>query len=1238
MELWLILAVVSMIGVVAVSSHHVYHVWPEGSTELHPSHLYGQTLDHYVRKSKQYFKSNTTFIFPPGIHLLSAALLIEDVQYLQLKGSGTCTVHCSGPYGFIIANSSNVRIENLTISNCGQSVEPFSPNSSTHAALAFDMVHNLTLSGITVTKSKGFGIYSNRVFGRFLIKSSTFKHNSANENFSGGNALISYQNCSEVDTTVESHVNISSSHFIYGNSSKVFPTASGLTLWLSCTNISARISNTNFSHNTGLLRSFTSTGGNLAIFYRNYTNITTNKVTVENCYITNGYADRGAGMYVSFLETPVQKPTTGKYVYPQMQGTQILEISNTHFISNQATYAGAGLYIITYEMLGMVDVSGVIMVQNCNFSKNNASSGEGAAALDVLNEYLPGYMQHSTPQFNVSVVNCIFSENFARKNQHHKRQWSGGSAVLVSMTRSGVIVSFTGCIFESNACSALAAVQSIIIFQETNIFQNNRATDGGGLVLVENSQIYLTPNTTITFIGNHAFSTGGGIFVQDENWLPTVRCFYELDYSVTDSEELLDRTAIVMENNTADLAGNAIYGGSIDRCFIYAPLSWKRYWYFKTSAREIFQQLFHIYPNDSSSVTSNPTGVCFCDSNNNPDCSKKTYELLKFPGEIFQVFVVIVGQMNGTVPGKVIATLMNGSALAHTDQYLQEITNARCNWLYYSVHSSQLSETIVLTPQNNVNNSVSNDPIKISLSLKPCPLGFSLNSLNGPPYCDCAPLLSNHGFQCNVSDQMILRDSSAWVSVIEKADMSLLEFQKHCPLQYCKAETSDVYIKTTNETFDTDIQCSTNRTGILCGACQDGFSLTLGASQCMRCSSYYLLLVPAFALAGIALVLLLIICNLTVSEGTLSGLIFYANIVHINSDLFFPPPQISSMLLVPIAWLNLDLGIKACFYDGMDAYVETWLQFVFPIYIWSLAGGIIILSRKYTVVTRLVRSNGIKVLATLFFLSYTKLLQTIIVIFYSNGLTRTTANGSHSFNITVWTYDGNIEYLHGKHIPLFVAALLFAIVTLPYAFVLLFIQCLRRQSNFKVLFWVTKLKPFFDAYTGPYKDRCHFWMGLMLLFRNVLLLGYSASNVNTNTSLILIFLICSVTLTLAWTLRGVYRKWPSDILESSFFLNLLLLSASTGSGTHQEVIMYTSISITYMTLIGILIYHTHKQLRSIQFYRSFIAWMSQKLHPKRLQEPILDDSIAVCDGLQPRLARFDQYREPLNLLQSEDED
>ena len=71
---------------------------------------------------------------------------------------------------------------------------------------------------------------------------------------------------------------------------------------------------------------------------------------------------------------------------------------------------------------------------------------------------------------------------------------------------------------------------------------------------------------------------------------------------------------------------------------------------------------------------------------------------------------------------------------------------------------------------------------------------------------------------------------------------------------------------------------------------------------------HILLLIP-FALAGIALVLLLLICKLTVAAGSINGLIFYSNVVTVNCAIFFPPTQ-TNILTVFIAWLNLDLGIE----------------------------------------------------------------------------------------------------------------------------------------------------------------------------------------------------------------------------------------------------------------------------------------------------------------------------------------
>jgi len=63
---------------------------------------------------------------------------------------------------------------------------------------------------------------------------------------------------------------------------------------------------------------------------------------------------------------------------------------------------------------------------------------------------------------------------------------------------------------------------------------------------------------------------------------------------------------------------------------------------------------------------------------------------------------------------------------------------------------------------------------------------------------------------------------------------------------------------------------------------------------------------------------LLIICNLTVSMGTINGLIFYANIVRVNNANFFLKTLglkvFQQVLAVFIAWLNLEVGIETCFF------------------------------------------------------------------------------------------------------------------------------------------------------------------------------------------------------------------------------------------------------------------------------------------------------------------------------------
>ena len=365
----------------------------------------------------------------------------------------------------------------------------------------------------------------------------------------------------------------------------------------------------------------------------------------------------------------------------------------------------------------------------------------------------------------------------------------------------------------------------------------------------------------------------------------------------------------------------------------------------------------------------------------------------------------------------------------------------------------------------------------------------------------------------------------------------------------------------------------------MCGACNTGHSLSLATSRCLDCSNVYLTLILVFLLAGVILVFALTALNLTVSEGTISGLVFYANIVHVNKVIFFRSKSMN-IFSIFIAWLNLDLGIETCFYDGMDMYARTWLQFVFPLYIWGTVIFMIVSSRYSTIAGKVFgRNNSVRVLATLLLLSYTKILRTIIT-----ALSFTTLTYPDKSIKFLWLADANIQYLTGKHIPLFLAALVFLLVlSLPYTALLLFLQCLwPRSHDYRLLSWMRKIKPFLDAHTGPYKDKYQFWAGLLFLVRITLFISFAANSLG-DTSLNLLFVSMMVMLLLGfkWVASGIYKNWLLDTLEASFFLNLGMLSVSslyiqTGSseeGITRDVVSSISLSVAYATFIGILIYH-----------------------------------------------------------------
>ena len=158
-------------------------------------------------------------------------------------------------------------------------------------------------------------------------------------------------------------------------------------------------------------------------------------------------------------------------------------------------------------------------------------------------------------------------------------------------------------------------------------------------------------------------------------------------------------------------------------------------------------------------------------------------------------------------------------------------------------------------------------PLNINFTVRPCPPGFSMQG--DPLGCYCYPELTDNGVNCNIfkSKTTFFWNTSLWITLSAKK----IILSKHCPFDYCK---DTKVIKGVS-----DNQCSFNRAGRLCGGCKENYSLAIGSSHCIYCANdNNVTLLIFFAAARFLLVFFISVLNLTVTQGMINGLIFYANI------------------------------------------------------------------------------------------------------------------------------------------------------------------------------------------------------------------------------------------------------------------------------------------------------------------------------------------------------------------------
>ena len=1139
------------------------------------------------------FSSNTKIVFSPGNHTIGAnrSIVIANVSNITVEGEGS-TLQCNRnqQIGLVFIQITNLSIKNLHLDHCGTSLSEkiklriygitslstlllHNTNfyTSNSPALYLIQVTNATISGVRIYGSPGPGLLGFNVIGHSTVTQSYFITNNPNCVF-----LF-------MDTVSNASVlSIHYSEFLFGtleqnqeNNNSSLTTAAGLSVIAaqSSYDITAIASNVIAHGNNG-----TEYGNILFRVSENNENV----ITIHLSHITCSHS-KYAGLVVD-----IRHISSGFYNWKQKR-TSILTISHSYFGQNTKAvvmrrFSSSPDNSVRLENITFHDNSLALWLQsthavldNVNFTTNLAEKGI-SAPINIDNSKIR-VIGNSTFRENKGSMAAVLIKDSS--------VWFEGNATFLRN--------------EGERAGAIYSKGSQLHFQDYMQFTENEGYDGGAIAFYEGISLIkdfeyeisysltIAHNLTANFTRNHARHYGGAIYIgKIENYLDTdinvyrktqrQKCFY---IPVYDKKTYSFNNAglMVLTNNTSGFAGSAIYGGWIKLCYIQKIFIffWDVYPGFTFS-----NNTFQIEANDSdlSPVSSEPVRVCLC-YNSKPICNITDYTIKAYPGETFLVHAVGVGQMYGTVPSSVIAQFRQTNTIIQPQfESLQRVQKAEhfCMHFRYTIKSSNTAEDILLTVESNVNKDILNDPlgsmypkkqfddVVLHVELQPCPLGFVMNKT----FCTCHPHLQVLNIQCNITSARILRNAHSWINAtFNKGGVAIgILVHQYCPFGYCKAHNLDLSLQNPDE------QCALNRSGTLCGACQPNLSKVLGSSKCKHCSNFWLrVIINVTALAGLILVAFLMLLNFTISEGTISGLIFYANIVQANQAVFFPNDTKNTFLSWFIAWLNLDLGIETCFYSGMDAYAKTWLQFVFPTYTWLIMILTIMFSYYSTTGAKLAGRNAVQVLATLLLISYAKLLRVIFTV-----LSFTTLEYPDGSVRRVWLYDGNVDYLKGKHIPLFMAALvLFLVFFLPYTTLLLCIQCIRLKRRFWIR--IIKLKPLFDAYTGTYKDICQFWTGILLLFRAILFLIFSANTLG-DPAVNLLAIVATVLLLsiIAAISNGVYKIWYFNALEYTFMLNLGTLSAASLftriTNRNQAALTYTSVIIAFISFCGIVLYHT----------------------------------------------------------------
>ena len=831
---------------------------------------------------------------------------------------------------------------------------------------------------------------------------------------------------------------------------------------------------------------------------------------------------------------------------------------------------------------GAIDAShSSLTLQGVFFFNNNSNINGGAIWLDNSNCLISGHAVFAgNKAFNAAgAIGAFQSSLIIESNEfdlYNISEYTNSECFSKSYS--------LGILFCNNSAEthggAIQLDNSNMTLTGSVVFMANKAWLGGGItIFFYTSHIQIcNPNFIILqeplnllFYSNIAKKSGGALYIYD-SYLEVcgkmaesiLNCFFTVHGSIN----LVNLN--FMDNKASDNS-SSIYGGAIQYCQV-----------------EVKDQKLHGYQvlqNLTKTSTDIKSGYANVRTYKIGLCNGTTDKIRVQRGQVFNISVTVLGEFDFPIDQSVAFTLdYQQTSSEVTGQPYNYLTRNGCRNLGFRILSRNPRVVLRLHPPRCFNHPAS---IKVTIHLDDCLPGFELVD----NACKCQDNffeVTGHKELCDSSTGLIKCPQHDWMKPILDENLTYQGFMwsPNCPAHLCRNN-----INWLNFSYFNDSLCLEYHTAMLCGACLQKYSLKLSSLKCSKCNSNnYLSLLLVFTLAGVALITSLLLLHMTVADGTINGLIFYANIINTIKDTVFPLYKLPlNPIAIFLSWLNLDFGIPTCFYTGLNYYSYTWLQFVFPFYLWFLVGLIILACKYSSRAMKLFGSNPVAVLATVVLMSYSKFLHTsqqilsYVTVYYSNGTQEKR-----------WKIDPNLLYLQGKHIPLAMFGIFVVIVFLiPYIVLITSGYYLQRYSNKRGLRWLIKIKPILDAYYAPFCKNTRYWVGFLLLVRTSISITYSAlSNTERTTILVIISSILSGMALIPW-LQQIYQSKFVNVLEGSFVINILILFTTTYHFIMQEyeilqlIAFYISLCVAFIEFLAILFFHAWHRLNLKWLYMKY---------------------------------------------------